>query len=89
MLPTYALLSLNEGIAFSGIILSFWAMEQGPVSLVSTLLSTRPFFVFVYALVLSLVLPAVLEERLTKGVALVKLVSIGLIVGGVTLLTLG
>jgi drug/metabolite transporter (DMT)-like permease len=86
---TLALLSLNEGIAFAGIILSFWAMEQGPVSLVSTLLSTRPFFVFVYALVLGLVLPAVLEEKLTKGVALVKIVSIGLIVGGVTLLTLG
>jgi hypothetical protein len=52
-------------------------------------LSIRPAFVFVYALVLGVVLPAVLEEKLTKGVALVKIVSIGLIIGGVTLLTLG
>ena len=40
-----ALLLLNECIATGGFILSFWAIERGPVSLVSTILSTRPAFV--------------------------------------------
>lgn len=84
-----ALLTLNECIAMVGIILSFWAMEQGPVSLVSTIMSARPCFVFIYALALSRVFPAVLEEHLSRGITVIKIISIGLIVGGVTLLTLG
>ena len=83
-----ALLTLNEFIAVVGIILSFWAMERGPVSLVSTIMSARPCFVFIYALALSRAFPAVLEERLRRGTVVIKIISIGLIVGGVTLLTL-
>jgi drug/metabolite transporter (DMT)-like permease len=83
-----SVLVLNEIIAFAGTTLSFRAMEEGPVSLVSTVLSIRPLFVFVFALALSLVLPAILEERLTKGIVLVKIVSIALVVGGVAILTL-
>jgi len=84
-----ALVSLNESIALAGIILSFWAMGQGPVSLGATVLSVRPFFVFIYALAVSRILPAVLEERLSRGVIAIKIISIGLIIGGVILLTLG
>ena len=84
-----ALLLLNECIAVGGIILSFWAIERGPVSLVSTIMSTRPAFVFLYALALSLFFPAVLDEHLSKGVLVTKIVAISLIIGGVTLLTLG
>ena len=83
------LLTLNECIALVGIILAFWAMEQGPVSLVSTVLSIRPCFVFIYALALSRIFPAMLEERLSRGIAITKIISISLIIGGVTLLTLG
>ena len=83
-----ALVLLNDIIAVVGIILSFWAMQQGPVSLVSTVVSVRPAFVFAYALILSRFFPAVLEERLERGVIATKLVSIGLVIGGVVLLTL-
>lgn len=48
-----ALLILNEVIAPVGIVISYWALEHGPVSLVSTLLSTRPLFVLLFALALS------------------------------------
>jgi uncharacterized membrane protein len=82
------LLTLNECIVMVGVILSFWAMEQGPVSLVSTILSVRPGFVFIYALALSRLFPTVLEERLSRGIAVIKIISISLIIGGVTLLTL-
>ena len=83
------LITINEGIALAGILLSFWAIEQGPVSLVSTILSTRPAFVFIFALALGLLFPAVLDERLSRDIVVIKLISIGLVVGGVTLLTLG
>ena len=79
----------NECLTVVGFVLSFWAIEQGPVSLVSTILSTRPAFVFVYAMTVSRFFPAVLNERLSRGIVVAKVVSIGLIVGGVTLLTLG
>jgi drug/metabolite transporter (DMT)-like permease len=81
------LLSFNECVAVVGIVLSFWAIEQGPVSMVSTILSTRPAFVFVYAMAVSRFFPTVLDERLSRGIIATKIVSIGLIIGGVTLLT--
>ena len=79
----------NESIVIVGFVMSLWAMQQGPVSLVSTILGTRPAFVFVYALALSFLFPAVLNERFSRGIIMTKVVSIGLVVGGVTLLTLG
>lgn len=83
-----ALLTFNECVVVVGVVLSFWAMEQGPVSLVSTIMSTRPAFVFVIALALSQIFPAVLEERLSRGIIVTKIISIGLIIGGVSLLIL-
>jgi len=50
---------------------------------------TRPAFVFVYAMVVSQFFPAVLNERLSRGIVTTKVVSIGLIIGGVVLLTSG
>jgi len=85
---TASLVFLNESVAFVGIVLSFWAMEQGPVSLASTVLSTRPAFVFLYAILLTRILPAVLEERLSKGVLITKTISIALIITGVTIINL-
>jgi len=56
--------------------------------LVSALASVRPAFVFIYALVLSRILPVALEERLTKGIVATKIVSIVLIISGVTIINL-
>jgi drug/metabolite transporter (DMT)-like permease len=80
------MLALNEGTAVGGFILSFWAIEQGPVSLVSAILSTRPAFVFLFAVAVSHFFPTALQERLTRGVILTKVVSIALVVGGVVML---
>jgi drug/metabolite transporter (DMT)-like permease len=78
----------NESLALSGVVLSFVAMERGPISLASTVMAIRPLFVFAYALVLSVVLPAMLRERFTPRVVVLKIVSIGLIVGGVAIINL-
>ncbi|MFC1958511.1 EamA family transporter [Chloroflexota bacterium] len=83
------LLLLNESIAVVGILLSFLAIERGPVSLVSTIMSIRPGFVFIYTLVLGLISPRVLEEHLSRGIIAIKVISIGLITSGVILLIQG
>ena len=80
------MLALNETAAVGGFLLSFWAIAQGPVSLVSAILSTRPAFVFLFAAAVSHFFPSALQERLTRGVILTKVVSIALIVGGVVML---
>lgn len=81
------LVTMNECIAIGSIVLSFWAIQQGPVSLVSAIIGTRPGFVFIYALVLSRIFPKVLNEYLSRRIITIKIISIGLIIGGVTLLT--
>ena len=85
---TVTLIALNEGMALVGIILSFWAIEQGPVSLVSTILSTRPAFVFLFAVALTRIFPSILEERITKGTVITKAISIALVIIGVTIINL-
>ena len=65
-----------------GATLLFASLENGPVSLVSTIAGTRPVFVFVYALLLSYILPRFLQEQLTRRVFALKSVSIAMIVGG-------
>ena len=77
-----------ELMAFIGIVLSFWAIENGPVSLASTVMGIRPFFVFIFALVVSRLLPDVLDERFGRGVAVLKIASIALIIGGVAIINL-
>ncbi|MBE0479715.1 MAG: DMT family transporter [Dehalococcoidia bacterium] len=79
---------LNEVLTVAGSLLSFWAIQLGPVSLVSTVVSTRPLFVFLFALALSLLFPASLNEFFSRRVIALKLVSAGLIVGGITLINL-
>jgi drug/metabolite transporter (DMT)-like permease len=83
-----SLIGVNEAVALLGIVLSFWAIERGPVSLVSTIMGARPLFVFVFAVALSLVFPRVLDERMSRGIVALKVVSIGLIVAGVAIINL-
>ena len=82
------IVGLNEAVALGGILLSFWAMERGPISLVTTIQGSRPLFVFLIALALSGLFPAILNERFSRGIIAVKIASIGLIVGGVTIINL-
>jgi len=85
---TVILIALNESVALVGIVLSFWAMEQGPVSLVSTILGTRPAFVFIFAVALTRIFPFILKESLTRGVVIIKTASITLIITGVAIINL-
>ena len=83
-----ALLAFNETLAPVGIVLSFWAMQRGPVSLVSTIIGSRPVFVAIYSLVFSLVLPRFLIRSASGGMLVLRLLATAMIVGGITIIYL-
>lgn len=82
------LLALNEILVVAGIVLLFWAMERGPVSLVSTIVSSRPLFVVIYALIVSRAFPMFLEWQSSKRMLMLRLIAITMIVGGIAIIYL-
>jgi drug/metabolite transporter (DMT)-like permease len=82
------LLTVNEILVVVGVVLLFWAMEKGPVSLVSTIVSSRPVFVVIYALILSRISPMFLEWQTGKGILALRLTAIAMIVGGIAIIYL-
>jgi drug/metabolite transporter (DMT)-like permease len=81
-------IALNEALVMIGVVLLFWAMERGPVSLVSTIISSRPIFVVIYALILSRVSPMLLEWHYGRGILALRLIAITMIVGGIAIIYL-
>ncbi|MBN1855722.1 MAG: DMT family transporter [Dehalococcoidia bacterium] len=77
------LMALNEVLSPIGIVVSFWALAHGPVSLVSTLVSSRPLFVLFFALVLSRGAPGFLVWEGGRRQLVLKLVATTMIVAGV------
>lgn len=85
---TLALLTFNETVTPVGIMLFYWALESGPVSLVSTIVSSRPIFVVIFALILRRVLPRFLVWQPGKGMLALRLIATAMIVGGITIIYL-
>jgi drug/metabolite transporter (DMT)-like permease len=86
---TLALLTINEALAMTGVAMMFWAMKLGPVSLVSAITSSRPIFVVIYALILTLMRPTfLLERRAGQGVLLLRLMAAAMIAGGIAIIYL-
>ncbi len=84
---TLGLQMFNETLTPIAITSSYWALSKGPVSLVSTLLSTRPIFVVMYALIVGRFLPNFLVKSPTSRVMMVlRVVAIAMIVGGIALI---
>lgn len=65
-----------------GISMLFVAISIGPVSLVTALASIRPFLVSIFALILSFLYPEFIEEHLTTGIIIQKMVATFLVVAG-------
>lgn len=87
--PTMAILVFNETLAVVGIVLFFWAMETGPVSLVSAITASRPLFVLAGVFILSRISPNFLLEGQNVGRALaLRLPAIIMIVAGVAIIYL-
>ena len=83
-----ALLLLNELLAPTAIVLSLWAIEKGPVSLVATITGSRPIFVVIYAFILSRVAPTFLDWQPGRGLLALRLMATLMIVGGITIIHL-
>jgi drug/metabolite transporter (DMT)-like permease len=69
-------------------ILAFKAMGMGPVALVSVVLNARPAFVFIFSLLLGLFFPRFINDRLNKRTFLMKFIAIGIITGGIVIISL-
>ncbi len=83
------LILFTEGaLVFVALALMLWAIYLGPVSLASTVMATRPLFVFALGIILSLGVSNVLNEPLEGKILATKIVSITLTVGGVLAVTL-
>jgi uncharacterized membrane protein len=83
------LILLTEGVlAGAAICTMLLAFELGPVSLASTLMSTRPVMVLFMSALLSTRVWNLLDEPLTRDTWAVKFVSAVLVVGGVGVLSL-
>jgi len=83
-----ALLIFNETLAVIGVVLQFWALERGPVSLVSTIISSRPIFVVMFALILSRISPSFLEWQPGREALILRLVATAMIVSGIAIIYL-
>ena len=82
------LVAVGETLALLAILLVFWALERGPVSLVSTIASSRPIFVVIFALILSRVSPVFLEWQPSRGMLALRLIATAMIVGGISIIHL-
>ena len=83
------LLVVNEGVlAGIAVFLLLLAINLGPVSLVATLTATRPFLVLIISALLSTRVWNLLDEPLKRDTLVQKLLSTGMIVGGVSVLIL-
>ena len=87
--PAFAILGMNEVVlASSSMLLTLWALSLGPVSLVTTLVATRSFFVLLYSTALALRFTGFLGEETSSRSLAVKFVSTSLIVAGVAAIAL-
>ena len=76
---------ITEGvIVFVGMALMLWAIDLGPVSLVSTVTSTRPMIVLAFSILFSTRFWRLLDEPLDRKTLTNKLVSTAMIVAGIS-----
>jgi drug/metabolite transporter (DMT)-like permease len=86
---TSAAVVLNQIAAMFSTVLGFWAIQNGPVSLASTIFNSKPLFVFVYAILLARLMPGfLLESRTDRKGLILKIIATLMIVGGIALIFL-
>ena len=77
---------IGEGIYVIGTLFSLIAFSLAEASVVSALLGLQPFYLFFYTILLSMFLPKILKEELTKRVITLKLIAITLMLIGTYLI---
>lgn len=82
-----AVISANETLNLFGVLSITIAVSIGYVTLVNALSSVQPFFVLLFAVILSIFYPAILKEEIGKSVIFQKLLAITLMFIGAILIT--
>jgi drug/metabolite transporter (DMT)-like permease len=86
---TSALVILNQSAAIVSTIIGCWAIQNGPVSLSSTIFNSKPLFVFVYAALLARLAPGfLLEFKTDRRGMIIKIIATLMVVGGIALIFL-
>lgn len=80
-------ISLNESLNLVGVLLITIATAVGYVTLVNALSSVQPFFVLLFAVILSVFYPKILKEEITKHTIFLKLIAIVIMFVGAVLIT--
>jgi uncharacterized membrane protein len=84
---TLAIITSNEILALTGIMLSFSAIKLGPVSLVSTVFSTRPLFVVIASFIISRLYPSFLNWQ-NPRLIYIRVLAVLMIVGGIAIINI-
>ncbi|MFC1956368.1 EamA family transporter [Chloroflexota bacterium] len=81
-------LAFNEMMAPVALVLSYWAMQRGPVSLVSAIIGSRPVFVAIYSLLLGMVFPGFLIRSTIRKIVILRLLATAMIFSGISIIYL-
>ena len=76
------LMIINTLIYLIGVLSFFFATSIGMISLVYAIVSTQPFFIFIYMLIMSKIAPKIIKEKIDKSTIVLKLIAIFLIIIG-------
>jgi len=82
-----AIISANETFNLLGVLSITIAVSIGYVTLVNALSSVQPFFVLLFAVILSIFYPSILKEEIGKSVIFLKFIAIILMFIGAILIT--
>lgn len=82
-----AVISINESLNLLGVLFITIATSLGYVTLVNALFSIQPFFVLLFAVLLSIFYPSILKEELSKSIISLKILAMVLMFIGAILIT--
>jgi len=81
----FGIMSFNESLNLVGVLFITLAATTGFVTLVNALSSIQPFFVLFFTVLLSIFLPSILKEEISKSTIFLKATSIGMMFVGALL----
>jgi len=76
------LMIINTLIYLIGVLSFYYATSISSISLVYAIVSTQPFFIFIYTLIITKVAPDIIREEIDKSTILLKIIAICLIFFG-------
>lgn len=80
-------MAIDENLALAAGFFLIVAASSGYITFVNALASVQPFFVLLFAVVLSRIYPDLIREEVSRSTVILKLVAIGLMFLGVILIT--